>query len=66
MLPELWGWQPNGARRFPQAHRNADNLRLTEMRMLEIDDVVVGAHLRVVGEIVDAVDDGEDEIPTGA
>ncbi len=32
----------------------------------KLGDVVVGLHLRVVGQLVDAVDDGEDEVTTGA
>ena len=28
-----------------------------KLRVVEVDDVVVGLHLRIVGQVVDAVDD---------
>lgn len=65
MLAQLRRMTERIARRLAELHRKADQLHCAHRGMLIVDDIVVGQHLRIVGQVGDAVHEGIDEVSAG-
>src|SRR5713101_2032557 len=65
MLAKLRSRRLRIRRRFAEDKRRAHDLSRAPGWMVVVHDVVIGKHLLVFREVIDAVDYGIDEVPTG-
>src|SRR5215469_12607971 len=63
VLAEFGGAAACITRRFAQANRHTHQLSLASYRMIIIDNIFICLHLGVVGQVVNRVDYGVNEIP---